>query len=134
MTLVYQIKRNHQQLVVNQLQHLVNINSQNPLYISLFYTDIIMANDDITEDNAKNVSPSASKKRGAPASATNATKKPKGKASITSVDDVDSGVAAVGINESEPIETPPKKARTSAVKKTPEPPSEEYVRKLRPRK
>ncbi len=90
-----------------------------------------MANDDVSEGNTTNDSPGGSKKRAAPTSATNATKKPKGKNSITSVDDVDSGVAAVGINESE---SPPKKARTSATKKTPEPPSEEYVRKLRPRK
>jgi len=81
--------------------------------------------------NDDDVSPTASKKRAAP---TSATKKPKGKTSTPSVDEVDSGVAAVGINESETMETPPKKARTSANKKTPEPPSEEYVRKLRPRK
>jgi len=64
----------------------------------------------------------------------NAVKTTKGKKSITSIDDddIDSGVAAT--SEGETIQTPPKKARTSANKKTPEPPSEEYVRKLRPRK
>jgi hypothetical protein len=87
--------------------------------------------DHIIEGQTKNVSPSGGKKRGAPKSTPNTPKKAKGKNSITLINDVDNGTDA---NEGETIPTPPKKARTSANKKTPEPPSEEYVRKLRPRK
>jgi hypothetical protein len=103
---------------------------------------------------------SAGKKRGAssspPASASKKTKAtPKGKQSVTSSDeqkmDVDNTegnnppapdvpTVAVSTSESEPVQTPPKKARTSGTKKTPTSASTtpeaggDYVRKLRPRK
>jgi hypothetical protein len=55
------------------------------------------------------------------------------------VDNTEGNNAPVSTSESEPVQTPPKKARTSGNKKTPTsstPPesSGEYVRKLRPRK
>ncbi len=86
---------------------------------------------DITEGQTEKASPSAGRKRAAPKSTPTAAKKAKGNNSITPTDDVDN---EAGANEGEIVQTPPKKARTSATKKTPEPPSEEYVRKLRPRK
>jgi len=98
-------------------------------------------------------STSAGAKRGASSSpSVGASKKPKGKQSITLNDeqpmDVDNvqgneatatPVTAVPTSESEPVQTPPKKARTSGNKKTPTTPttpesSGEYLRKLRPRK
>jgi len=100
-------------------------------------SDISIANDVNKQDvipshsDEEKVSPSPSKKRGASTLTTNTTKKAKGKTSITPTSDVDNEAIP---NEDEIIQTPPKKARTSANKKTPEPPSEEYVRKLRPRK
>ena len=86
----------------------------------------------------------------APASASKKTKAtPKGKQSVTSTEeqkmDVDNTEAnnppaPVSTSESEPVQTPPKKARTSGTKKTPTSASTtpeasgEYARKLRPRK
>lgn len=84
-------------------------------------------------ETEKVVTPSAGRKRGAPKSTPNSAKKAKGKNSITPTndeddnDDIEAGVKDVEI-------TPKKAARTSANKKPPEPPSEEYARKLRPRK
>ncbi|CAF0845014.1 unnamed protein product [Rotaria sp. Silwood1] len=82
--------------------------------------------DDVTGNKSKKSSPTGRKKRRASASPTSVTKKTKGKNSITSTSNID--------NEGKKVQTPPKRARTSSPKKTPEPPSEEYVRKLRPRK
>ncbi|CAF0790789.1 unnamed protein product [Rotaria sp. Silwood1] len=82
--------------------------------------------DDVTGNKSKKSSPIGRKKRRASASPTSVTKKTKGKNSITSTSNID--------NEGKKVQTPPKRARTSSPKKTPEPPSEEYVRKLRPRK
>jgi hypothetical protein len=86
---------------------------------------MVSSDADVSEGNTKKASPA--KKRGAPKSTASAAKKTKG---ITSPDDVDSGAAT---SESDTIQSPPKKARTSAIKTTPEP-SGDYVRKLRPRK
>lgn len=63
--------------------------------------------------------------------AASTAKKARGKNSITPASDADNGADT---SEAETVQTTPKKARTSAPKKTPEPPSEEYARKLRPRK
>ena len=71
------------------------------------------------------------KKREPSVTAANTTKKARGKNSITPASDADNGAET---SEAEAIQSPPKKARTSVPKKTPEPPSEEYTRKLRPRK
>ncbi len=83
-----------------------------------------------TEGQTEKVTPSAGKKRGATKPTPNSAKKSKGKNSITSTNDDDNNIEA-GIND---VEITPKKAGTSGTKKTPEPPTEEYVRKLRPRK
>jgi hypothetical protein len=95
--------------------------------------DIIptVGDEDAAITGDEKVSPSAGKKRGAAKTTPNAAKKPKGKTSVTSTSDVDTEPTP---NEVEIVQTPPKKARTSATKKTPEPVSEEYARKLRPRK
>jgi hypothetical protein len=95
--------------------------------------DIIptVGDEDAAITGDEKVSPSAGKKRGAAKTTPNAAKKPKGKTSVTSTSDVDNEPIP---NEVEIVQTPPKKARTSATKKTPEPVSEEYARKLRPRK
>jgi len=90
-----------------------------------------MVPSDDNDDPDHKASPSTGRKRAAPKSTPNAAKKAKGKNSVSSTSDVDDEAAG---NEGEIVQTPPKKARTSANKKTPEPPSEEYVRKLRPRK
>lgn len=79
----------------------------------------------VTESLTK-ASPSPGRKRGAPKSTPASAKKPKGQTA-----DVEESVPAPAV---EPVQTPPKKARTSVMKKTPEPPGEDYVRKLRPRK
>jgi len=93
------------------------------------FNDQDMVPSDDNEDPDHKASPSTGRKRAAPKTTPNAAKKAKG--SVTSTNDVDNEAAA---NEGETVETPPRKARTSANKKTPEQPSEEYVRKLRPRK
>jgi hypothetical protein len=83
--------------------------------------------DDMIESKTKRISPSAVRRRGTSAASKKraVSKKSKGKASATSTDDGDS--------EDDTVRTPTKKTRTSANKKTPEI-SEEYARKLRPRK
>ena len=87
--------------------------------------------EEVTGGKAKKPSPSArksaSKKRGSATPASQNSKRASAKASITPVD------AADGLEGTAAAATPPKRARTSVVKATPEP-SEEYVRKLRPRK
>jgi hypothetical protein len=94
-------------------------------------TDVGGGDNDPTEGQTK-ASPSPGKKRGAPKSTPTAPKKARGSNSLTPTNDVNTEATA---NEGELVQTPPpKKARTSATKKTPEPPSEEYARKLRPRK
>lgn len=80
----------------------------------------------VTEGVTK-ATPSPGKKRGAPKSTPASAKKTKGQPE----DDVEESAPAPAV---EPVQTTPKKARTSVTKKTPEPPSEEYARKLRPRK
>lgn len=93
-------------------------------------TDVVTEENNVAESTTK-ASPSPARKRGAPKSTPTSVKKTKGQTA-----EVDNGSAAV--DEGEPVQTTttttPKKARTSAPKKTPEPPSEEYARKLRPRK
>jgi hypothetical protein len=117
-------------------------------------------NNDHDESKANNRSPSprrgsrisanAARKREASSSPSiNAPKKvkasPRNKQSLTSTDDgnmdVDQTEAiASTVNDSKSIQTPPKKARTSGNRKTPTSTpttpdsSDEYVRKLRPRK
>lgn len=86
---------------------------------------------DVTgEGQTEKATPSAGRKRGAAKSTPTSAKKAKGKDSTTPTNDDANNIEA-GIND---VEITPKKARTSATKKTPEPPSEEYARKLRPRK
>lgn len=91
-------------------------------------TAVVAAEDEQTESPTKGT---PGRKRGAPKSTPTSAKKPRGRASVTSSNDVDTEAVA---STDEITATPPKKARTSATKKTPEPPSEEYARKLRPRK
>ena len=89
--------------------------------------------DEVTGGKAKKPAPSArksvGKKRGSATPASQNSKRASAKASITPIDAADGteGTAATA------TATPPKRARTSVVKTTPEP-SEEYARKLRPRK
>ena len=86
--------------------------------------------EDINEKKTKKASPSGRKRRRASSAA--AAKKLKGKNSIPSTNDAATQAATAKAKTIQMV--PPKKARKSATKKAPETPSEEYVRKLRPRK
>lgn len=93
--------------------------------------------DEVTGGNAKKPSPSprmsVGKKRGSATPASQSSKRASAKASITSMDAGDGAEGTAAAAAPTATATPPKRARTSVVKTTPEP-SEEYVRKLRPRK